>query len=207
MDEKILIISLLALLITMQYRWGKKLNLKLIRGLSSSIEEAFQPVKAEYTWIGGYVGVVAEYKLEADNYSEAKLTISLLPRHSLFYLPISLLTGKRDRIQILIKAKSIIPYSSIHFKTGRWVKPPAGISELKRGSRDINGEIVHYWYKNKETLVKFMELLESLNRPGGIKHLTVNQAENAIYAELKITDNTAVEFIKSFLHHRHSVSN
>lgn len=199
MDEKILIISLLVLLITLQYRWGRKLNLKLIRGLSSSMEEAFQPVKAEYTWIGGYVGVVADYKLKTDNYTEAKLTISLLPRHSLFYLPVSLLTGKRDRVQILIKARSKIPYSSIHFKTGRWIKPPEGISELKRGSRGINGEIVHYWYKNKETLVKFMELFENLKIPGGIKHLAVNQAENAIYADLKITDNTAVEFIKAFL--------
>ena len=112
MNAGVALLVILGLVASLQYWRGRRLNLTLIRELSRQMEEALQPVNKNYTWIGGYVGVVAEYDLKHEVYEKVKGTISLLPHHSLLYFPISLLLGRRDRVYILIYPKEILKESS-----------------------------------------------------------------------------------------------
>ncbi|MFW5991657.1 MAG: hypothetical protein ACOCQN_00515 [Halanaerobiaceae bacterium] len=198
MNETIVILALLAGLVTLQYWRGRKLNLAFIRGISNELEKVIKPLDGEYTWIGGYVGVIAQYTINSDKYNEIQTTISLLPRHSLLYFPISFIMGRRDRVYFMIKPRKKIKYD-FHLKTGKRADTPGNVSNFKKDEAVINDTELKYWYNDREVVPLLTQITSKMKDPSNLKHLTVNREENAYYAEVVITDNAPVSFIKAFM--------
>ncbi|HHY09011.1 MAG TPA: hypothetical protein GX528_00440 [Firmicutes bacterium] len=196
MNETVVIIALLAGLVSLQYWRGRRLNLSLIRALAAELEKALEPLDKEYTWIGGYVGVIGKYKIEHSAISAVEATVSLVPRHSLLYLPISLLMGRRDRVYFLLRAQDKLP-GGAHLKTGRRAKLEQ--EGLNYDEKKLGGTVSKRWYKDKNEIEKLFRPLAKLERPQQIKHVAVNAEENAYYAEAEITHGTAVEYLKNLL--------
>lgn len=86
----------LALAATLQYFIGSKKNRWIASRFASESEKALRAKGTEYVNIGGSIGHNFVYRLP-EPWTEAKGTFTLSPRHSLLYLPFSLLVGIRDR--------------------------------------------------------------------------------------------------------------
>lgn len=198
MNNTIIILALLAGLVSLQYWRGRKINLSIIRRLANELERILQPVEKEYIWIGGYVGVIAEYELKKKEFSGVKATISLLPRHSFLYFPFSLLIGRRDRVYLLIKSGQKLT-SRVHLKPGKRARKPAQVEDLEHDTVQIGRTVLKRWYDDLDAAEELTGVIKGLADPSGVKHIAVNKEENAYYAEVKITHNAPVKLIKAFL--------
>jgi len=198
MSKSAIAILLLGLLASLQYWRGRRLNLTLIRGLARQMEEVLSPAGKEYTWIGGYAGVIARYDLGNERYPEIKATISLLPHHSLLYLPVSILLGRRDRVYLLIYSRKKLD-GKAHVKPGKKTKPPHNISCLHHDQATIKGEVVQRYYDSEEEANSLTSILSCLKSPSSVEHLAANVEENAYYASVKIRRGDLAELFNCFL--------
>jgi hypothetical protein len=203
MSKSAIAILLLGLLASLQYWRGRRLNLTLIRGLARQMEEALSPVEKEYTWIGGYAGAIAHYNLENEEYPEIKVTISLLPHHSLLYFPVSILLGRRDRMYLLIYSQRKLA-GKAHVKPGKKAKLPHNISCLHRDQVVIRGEVVHRYYDSEEEAKFLTSILSCLKSPSSVEHLAANVEENAYYASVRISRGDLAELFNCFLSPPHT---
>ena len=110
MNRGVMVLLLLGLVASLQYWRGRRLNLTLIRELSRQMEEALRPKEKNYTWIGGYVGVVAEYTLEDENYSKAKATISVSYTHLIWIISMEGLKGVKEKQETLFDLFSFMAH-------------------------------------------------------------------------------------------------
>lgn len=199
MNRGVMVLLLLGLVASLQYWRGRRLNLTLIRELSRQMEEALRPKEKNYTWIGGYVGVVAEYTLEDENYSKVKATISLLPHHSLLYLPISLLLGRKDRVYFLIYPKRKLK-GRAHVLSG---KKPSSLKGLPRfsfvDSVTLKGVNLKRYYNSKDEAEFLTKVASRLKDPRSFEHLAANVEENAYYASMVVGRGDVADLLKSFL--------
>jgi len=99
------IIIALAGISVLQFQKGRRLNLMLMKAFVEGFEKRLKLRDKTYTWIGGSAGFKADYEL-SDNYvKKVELTLTLIPRQSLFYLPISFLVKRGDRLYIVLRPK------------------------------------------------------------------------------------------------------
>lgn len=195
MNSGVALLVILGLVASLQYWRGRRLNLTLIRELVRQMEEALQPVNKNYTWIGGYVGVVAEYDLKHEVYEKVKGTISLLPHHSLLYFPISLLLGRRDRVYILIYPKRKLK-GKAHITRGK-IK---GISQASfKDTVRVKGVVLQRCYNSKEEAEFMTKIISRLKDPASLEHLAANVEENAYYARLRIGRGDISELLRCFI--------
>lgn len=159
------------------------------------MEEALQPVNKNYTWIGGYVGVVAEYDLKHEIYEKVKGTISLLPHHSLLYFPISLLLGRRDRVYILIYPKRKLK-GKAHIAIGK-IKDISKVSF--KDEIELKGVVVERRYDSKEEIDFLTKIMSQLEDPSSVELLAANVEENAYYARLRIGRGDISELLRRFI--------
>ncbi len=97
---EIVFVAILASVASVSFFYGRKKNLIYIRDYSRELENALNPVDKIYHWIGLYAGFRAYYTLKGA-IKKVEATIVLLPRQSIFYLPISFLTLKHDRYYLV----------------------------------------------------------------------------------------------------------
>lgn len=195
MNAGVALLVILGLVASLQYWRGRRLNLTLIRELVGQMEEVLQPVNKNYTWIGGYVGVVAEYDLKHDVYEKVRGTISLLPHHSLLYFPLSLLLGRRDRVYILIYPKRKLK-GKAHITRGK-IK---GISQTSfKDTVRVKGVVLQRRYNSKEEAEFMTEIISRLKDPSSLEHLAANVEENAYYARLRIGRGDISELLRCFI--------
>lgn len=97
----IIAIAALGLGATIQYFFGMKKNRWIAKKWSAQTENAFTPKDTNYVNIGGTIGYNFVYKLR-EPWKEAKGAYTLFPRHSLLYMPVSLLIGGSDRFYMNI---------------------------------------------------------------------------------------------------------
>jgi len=163
------------------------------------MEEALRPKEKNYTWIGGYVGVVAEYTLEDENYSKAKATISLLPHHSLLYLPISLLLGRKDRVYFLIYPKRKLK-GRAHVLSGKKSSSLKGLPRFSFvDSVTLKGVNLKRYYNSKDEAEFLTKVASRLKDPRSFEHLAANVEENAYYASMVVGRGDVADLLKSFL--------
>lgn len=194
-----MVLLLLGLVASLQYWRGRRLNLTLIRELSRQMEEALRPKEKNYTWIGGYVGVVAEYTLEDENYSKVKATISLLPHHSLLYLPISLLLGRKDRVYFLIYPKRKLK-GRAHVLSGKKSSSLKGLPRFSFvDSVTLKGVNLKRYYNSKGEAEFLTKVASRLKDPRSFEHLAANVEENAYYASMVVGRGDVADLLKSFL--------
>jgi len=98
-----LLVFALAGATTYQFFRGRKQNLILMREYVRELERALKPVDKNYVLLGLYSGFRAEFLLNLPEVYKAEASIALMPRESLLYYPISLLTLKHDRFYLVLR--------------------------------------------------------------------------------------------------------
>jgi hypothetical protein len=89
--------------LTLGYYWGRRKNGRIVRAAFDDLVELVKPEDQNFTNIGGAIGYHANLFIKRKGpLHRVDATITLLPRHSWLYLPISKLIRKYDRLFITL---------------------------------------------------------------------------------------------------------
>ena len=88
---------------TNQFFHGRKKNLTLMRHYVRELERALKPEDKAYTILGIYSGFKADFKVRESGIERVEASLGLMPRESLLYYPISMLTLKHDRMYLVVR--------------------------------------------------------------------------------------------------------
>jgi len=183
----LLAIMVLAAVSSIQFYKGRKLNLQLMQHYLRAIEEVVKPEDKDYVWLGGYVGFRASYKVNRDNVRKFEYTLTLLPRQSLLYFPIALLTSRHDKLYFVIKPFSQIKREAHLVQKGYYRLGPKIENEelLQRETIEIAGKEYEALFEKRRDVEKLKELVESLSKPHNVKHVSLTPKTNVFYVLMK----------------------
>lgn len=200
MSDLILIFIVSSAILTLQFFKGRRMNLMLMKSYLEEIESVLKIKDKEYTWIGGYVGFKAGYKVENKLFSVVEVSLVLSPRQSLLYLPISLLLFRGDRIFFLLTPRERKIASEVHIirKGAFWFGPKIRRArELREKSFSILGFNFRAFYESESILDKLLKLIRRYKGDLKlIKHLALVPYTNRLYLHLKPEPGRLREFLK-----------
>ncbi len=177
------ILLLFAGVATLQFFYGRKLNLMIMKNAVVELEETIKPKDQLYTWLGGYVGFRAEYKIDDPDIDSVEVTLTLLPRQSILYLPISKLTFREDRLFFVLKCRHAVKGDVHAVKKGiyRFTKPIDNEFEYRTETASIDGEEFVVYYRRKEDFERILKHMKDLPVQE-VKHISVTPSTKVIYA-------------------------
>ncbi len=177
------ILVLFAGVATLQFFYGRKLNILLMRNVVEELEEVIKPQDQLYTWLGGYVGFKAEYRIDNPDINSIEVTLTLLPRQSILYLPISKLTLKDDRLFFVLKCRHAVKGDVHAVKKGiyKFTKPIDNLFEYRTETASIDGEEFVVYYRRKEDFERILKHMKDLPVQE-VKHISVTPSTKVIYA-------------------------
>ena len=89
---------------TLVYFRGSRRNRAIMKRVSAVLESVFAPEENVYERIGGLIGFNGRYTCPGP-FRSVKITCTLKPRHSLFFLPVSALLGVADRLYLTLESR------------------------------------------------------------------------------------------------------
>ncbi len=196
----------ISVVISLVYIAGYKKNIKIMKKMAETLEEAFAPKDKLYTYLGGVLGFIAEYKL--DDFNKVSITLRLIPRQSALYLPFMFVTSGKDSLQIMFYTKK--PVSSefhlIKESFMKLTKPKIyNRQKLKSERIEIDGTKYEMLTENGR-YKKFIEFIGLFNKKQ-FNHLAITKEKSIVYInllfykinydELKNSLKKASNFIKS----------
>ncbi|WP_457750859.1 hypothetical protein [Thermococcus sp.] len=190
-------LMIVAALTSIQFYKGRKLNIQLMQHYLRSVEEVVKPDKENrnYVWLGGYIGFRAEYKLNRDNIRKVEYTLTLLPRQSLLYFPIALITSRHDKLYFVIRPLSQIKREAHLIQKGYYRMRPTIENEdfLKKEVIEVAGKEYEALYEKRRDVELLKELIESMSNPHNIKHASLTPKTNVFYILMKPEPETIEE--------------
>ena len=197
----ILGIMVLAALTSIQFYKGRKLNLQLMQHYLRSIEEVVKPEDKDYVWLGGYIGFRASYKVNRDNIKKFEYTLTLLPRHSLLYFPIALITSRHDKLYFVIRPFADIKREAHLIQKGYYRMRPDIENEplLQKELIEIAGKKYEALYEKRRDVAKLKELVESMSKPHNVKHVSLTPKTNVFYVLMKPEPDTIEEDVEKLV--------
>ncbi len=200
MDNQTLfaIIFVLAGISVIQYYRGRRLNLLLMEHYIKAVKGVIKPRDENYTWLGGYIGFRAEYKVNHDNIRKFEYTLTLLPRHSILYFPISLLTSRHDKLYIVVRPLAQIKREAHLIQKGYYRLRPNIENEdfLRKETIEIAGKEYEALFEKKRDIENLKEFVESLSNPHNVKHVSLTPKTNVFYVLMKPEPDTIAEDVE-----------
>ncbi len=173
-------------LLTLGYFWGRKYNGELFRSAFNDIIDVFHPDDQTFTNIGGAIGYHANFFIRKSGsfLSRVDATITMLPRHSWLYLPISKMIRKYDRLFIELHFRKK-PMEECHIIESQYSKfSGARIDSERRLSREMvkwGGYTFYLYYEALETHARLMAFVKKNPDPGTIRHIAVVPEEKKCF--------------------------
>jgi len=191
-------IMILAGVASIQFFKGRRLNLMLMQHYLRAIEEVIKPKDKEYVWLGGYIGFRAYYKVNEGNIDKFEYTLTLLPRQSIFYMPISKMISRHDKLYIVVR-----PYSQIkreaHLIQKRYyrIRPKIEDEELlQRDFIEVNGKQYEALFEKQRDVELLKDFLQGFSKPENVKHVALTPKTDVFYILMKPEPETIQEDIK-----------
>ncbi|MBI4392061.1 MAG: hypothetical protein HY575_09245 [candidate division NC10 bacterium] len=184
-EQLFLVLVLAAGLLTLGYFRGRRINLGLARAIGSELERTLHPKDQTYTWLGGVLGFRAEYRSNGA-VPRVEATLTLLPRHSLLYLPVARLLSGGDRLFVVahprepVRGEAHVIAASYRRRLGRL----AGESGWRRETVDAGGEVFEVVGGDPGTVAGLRDWLRSLPRPHHLRHLALVPRTGTLYLYL-----------------------
>jgi len=165
-------------LLTLGYFRGRRSNRRICQSAFNDLVDVVKPDDQTFTNIGGAIGFHANLfvKKKGTPFSRVDATITLLPRHSGLYLPISKLIRKYDRLFITLYLKKP-PSEEAHLIESKYSK--------FMGSKIENAHLMHHetvkwenfdfhlYYNSREMLEKMQAFIKKNPAPGIIRHIAL----------------------------------
>jgi len=173
------------MLLVWGYFYGKRQNHRIVRNAIDSLVEIVEPLDQKMTNIGGLVGYHIELELPEESLiDELGGTITLLPRQSLLYLPISFIIRKFDRFFIHTELKKSVFSKEAHLFACKFMqkhrKKIADSSSLNKDEITMDGEKFCVCYKNSAQGQELVKLLKSLKNIDQLKEISLYPENNIV---------------------------
>jgi len=173
---------------SLQFYKGRRINTDIMIHYIRKFEENLKLRDKNYTYLGGYVGFKAKYDLADKNIKEMNLVLTLIPRQSLFWLPISYPVKRGDRLYIMLYPKFRIRRDAHIVQNFYYLFGP-NISERNELTKE-NATLSNYknfytLYKNKEDYERLKKLVEETFDPKRVRHIALNRENNSLFVLLK----------------------
>ncbi|MBC7194428.1 MAG: hypothetical protein H5U37_02060 [Caldisericia bacterium] len=200
----ILLFVILGGIVSLQFFKGRKVNTLLMIQYIREFENELKPKDKLYTYIGGYIGFKADYDLNEDFIKKIELTLTLLPRQSLLYLPISYLTRKHDRLYVILRLKEKFGYDAHIIKKNFYFPGPMieNIETFKKDEIEIENNKFLILYKNRNDIDRLIDIAKNSFNFNNIRHIGYTRETNVIFLllkpELEITAKSLKKFVKNF---------
>ncbi|MCK5584444.1 hypothetical protein KAJ02_00055 [Candidatus Bipolaricaulota bacterium] len=203
------VIIVAALFVSMSYFVGRRRNALLMKEFAAVTEKAIKPLDQSYTWVGGYIGYKAEYKVKDEAVKAIKATLHLLPRMSVLYYPVSRFTMRHDKLYIVIESKKSLPGEAHLIKKGQYRFVPPGLDKPEQFTRrevfvgGVDFQLLSLDSRGGKELLQWAESLK-VDDYSMVKHLSFTSSTNVVYAyiapEEKLIEailRTAPTFVKT----------
>jgi hypothetical protein len=195
-------VIVLALLTTLVYYRGRKKNRWISAWISREAEEALKPLDTNYVNFGGVIGYNFVYKMKKP-FREAKGTFTLLPRHSLFFIPISFLfLSRHDRyyLQLYVEGRLAgeghIIARSYFSRAARMI---IGIEELQKADADCGGKRYILLWKGRGMEESLRRLLSGLRYPQLLLHFCCYSENKNFFLYMKPVRRELGALLESYL--------
>ncbi|MFC1813973.1 hypothetical protein ACFL03_14910 [Thermodesulfobacteriota bacterium] len=165
-------------LLTLGYFWGRRSNRRIVLSAFNDLVAVVRPDDQTFTNIGGVIGFHANLfvKKKGTPLSRVDATVTLLPRHSWMYLPVSKLIRKYDRLFITVYLKKPIPEEAHLIETGYSKFMGSKIENAQR----LNLETIqwanldfHLYYGSLEMRDKMRSFIQKNPDPGIVRHIAL----------------------------------
>lgn len=172
-------------LLGLGFFWGRRTNRNIFLSAFNDLMQVIKPADQTFTNIGGLIGYHANFIPPQKNIIEkVDATITLLPRQSLLYLPLSKLIRKYDRLFITIHLKSA-PVAEGHLiETGyaRFRGPKiTNADRMERESFKWGGLDFFLYYEQDRMRGKLMEYVRNNPDPGMVRHIAIVPRERRCF--------------------------
>ncbi len=165
-------------LLAFGYFWGRRKNQAIAHRAMNDLLAIFRPREQQFTNIGGAIGYHANLYLKKKGgwLSRVDATITLLPRHSWLYLPVSKLIRKYDRLFLEMYLKNAPPDESHLIESGysRFAGTRIRNREAFQREELTWGRFqFHLYTRSPETRSRFLDFTARHPDPGLIRHIAV----------------------------------
>ncbi len=186
-----LVFSIIVILSSLTVLWFFQMRRLLIRRMRLVIgllERVLRPRDQEYTLLGYLVGFRAVYKLRSDKVPRAWALYMIPPHHVLLYVPVILLAGKKERLELTFRL-SRPPGGEAHiYDPGdRATRRSVRIDLAKYRGRlyereiEIQGRTYKVIYSNEETLRLAHQVFSELASLVDVKRVTIASRVSAFH--------------------------
>jgi len=175
----------LAIVSTTAYYLGTKKNKWIVASISKQLEEALKPKSTNYVNIGGVIGYNFSYALPAP-YTNAKGTITMSPRHSILYLPVSRLLGVSDRFFVNVFTKKKLK-GEAHIVDQRYLRKAniAGLESMERRDVEAGGKRFALLWRKADLSASLESALKSVDDPSSLRHFCAYPETGTFFIHLR----------------------
>jgi len=165
-------------LLTFGYFWGRRQNKELFLSAFNDLMKVFRPDDQTFTNIGGAIGYHANLFIRKKGglLSRVDATITMLPRHSWLYLPVSKIIRRYDRLFLELYFKNK-PEEECHLIEKQYSRfAGAKIAAAERLNRETVAWGTHTFYLYYETIrtrTSLMNFIDHNPDPGVIRHIAI----------------------------------
>ncbi len=176
------------ILLTLGYSWGRRANKRIHLSAFHALIDTVKPKDQNFTTIGGQTGYHANLVPKKNLLvRRVDATITLLPRQSLLYLPISLLTFRFDRFFLVMffgkKAMGLVSEGHLIEKNYSKFRGPKITNEDKLQLEEMrwgDKEFLLY-YEDEDIKQDLLNLKNQLTAPGYLRHVAVVPEKDQAY--------------------------
>jgi hypothetical protein len=167
-----------SLVLTWGYFRGKRRNRELYVSAFEALVRIFRPDDQKFTNIGGAIGYHANLYIRKKKafLSQVDATITMLPRHSLLYLPISKLIRKYDRLFLELHLKNN-PAEEWHLVEKGYARFSrtriTNLDKLESESVSWGGYDFDLLCESRQMRQNILNFLAKNPHPGGVRHLAM----------------------------------
>jgi len=204
------VVIVVALLTTGAYFVGRRKNASLMKVYGDVCEKELKPVDQQYTWVGGYIGFRADYKMKDEIVKAVKVTLHLKPRMSLLYYPVARFTMPHDKLFVVIESKRGLPGEAHLIQKGQYRFVPAGIDHIEQFRRrdvvlgGVEFELLYLDARGEKALLGWAESVKA-DDYSMIKHLSFTSSTNVVYARLEPEERLIVSVLRTGQAFTHSL--
>ncbi|MCK4533941.1 MAG: hypothetical protein KAT81_00340 [Syntrophobacterales bacterium] len=164
-------------LLSFGYFWGRRQNKTLFLSAFNDLVDVVKPDDKNFTNIGGAIGYHANLFIKKKGaISRVDATITLLPRHSWLYLPISKLIRKYDRLFITLYLKQN-PSGEGHLIERKYAgfggPKITNVARLNKEKIKWGKYNFYLYYEGMKMRDHFMKFMDQNPEPGVIRHIAI----------------------------------
>jgi hypothetical protein len=163
--------------LSLAYFRGRRVNKHVFLSAFNDLVDVVRPDDQTFTNIGGLVGYHANLLVKRKGpIDKVDATITLLPRHSLLYLPVSKLIMRYDRLFVTIYIKPPLPGEGhlIETQYARFRGPKIQNAErLNRHEVRWGNYDFLLYYERPAMLDRLTEFMQSHPDPGVVRHIAM----------------------------------